>query len=108
MVYVYEGGGEVCGSAVGNKHVAQVEASGVAREVTITAGGTGLRAMVFAGKKLGEPIAWHGPIVMNTQAEINQCFQELRTGRFPPTRAGWDYKTLAAFPADHIARQPAL
>lgn len=54
--------------------------------------------MLFAGKKLNEPIAWHGPIVMNDQQQIQETFHELRSGQFPPTRVPWDYKQLSAFP----------
>jgi redox-sensitive bicupin YhaK (pirin superfamily) len=54
--------------------------------------------MLFAGKKLKEPIAWHGPIVMNTQEQIRTTLSELRSGTFPPKRVGWDYKRMDAFP----------
>lgn len=54
--------------------------------------------MLFAGKKLNEEIAWHGPIVMNTQQEIRETFMELRSGQFPPKRVPWDYKRLSEFP----------
>ncbi|KAL3781747.1 hypothetical protein HJC23_004846 [Cyclotella cryptica] len=54
--------------------------------------------MLFAGKKLNEPIAWHGPIVMNTQQQIRETLNELRSGTFPPKRVDWDYRRLSAFP----------
>lgn len=54
--------------------------------------------LLFAGKKIKEPIAWHGPIVMNTQEQVRATLQELRTGRFPPKRVDWDYKRLASKP----------
>ncbi|HPJ02618.1 MAG TPA: pirin family protein [Candidatus Limiplasma sp.] len=41
-----------------------------------------LRFMVFSGKPLHEPVAWGGPIVMNTRAELDLAFQELREGTF--------------------------
>ncbi len=40
------------------------------------------RFLLISGKPLGEPVAWYGPIVMNTQAELNQAYQELRQGTF--------------------------
>merc|ERR1712127_558965 len=56
--------------------------------------------MLFAGKKLKEPIAWHGTIVMTTQDEIESTMYELRTGRFPPKRVDWDYKRIDKFPKE--------
>jgi redox-sensitive bicupin YhaK (pirin superfamily) len=39
---------------------------------------------------LREPVAWHGPIVMNTREELQQAFRELNTGQFVKTGAeGW-------------------
>lgn len=54
--------------------------------------------MLFAGKKLKEPIAWRGPIVMNTQEQIYETMMELRTGNFPPKRVDWDYKKWGSRP----------
>jgi redox-sensitive bicupin YhaK (pirin superfamily) len=51
-------------------------------ELTITARGTASRFLLFAGQPLREPIAFGGPFVMNTQAEIQQAFADYRAGRF--------------------------
>jgi quercetin 2,3-dioxygenase len=51
-------------------------------EVVVQAGENGIRFLLVSGKPLGEPVAWHGPIVMNTQAEIRQALAELRDGSF--------------------------
>jgi redox-sensitive bicupin YhaK (pirin superfamily) len=51
-------------------------------EVTVQAGNEGVRFLLVSGKPLEEPVAWHGPIVMNTQAELQQAFTELRNGTF--------------------------
>jgi redox-sensitive bicupin YhaK (pirin superfamily) len=51
-------------------------------ELTITARGTGSRFLLFAGQPLREPIAFGGPFVMNTQAEIQQAFADYRAGHF--------------------------
>lgn len=48
----------------------------------IQAGPTGVRFVFFAGQPLHEPIAWGGPIVMNTQEELDQAFAELESGTF--------------------------
>ena len=51
-------------------------------EVTVQAGDEGVRFLLVSGKPLEEPVAWHGPIVMNSQAELQQAFNELRNGTF--------------------------
>jgi len=51
-------------------------------EVTVLAGDDGIRFLLVSGKPLGEPVAWYGPIVMNTQAELRQAFDELESGTF--------------------------
>ena len=51
-------------------------------ELTINARGTACRFLFFAGQPLREPIAFGGPFVMNTQAEIQQAFADYRAGRF--------------------------
>ncbi len=51
-------------------------------EVTVQAGDEGIRFLLVSGKPLQEPVAWYGPIVMNTQAELQQAVAELRSGTF--------------------------
>jgi len=51
-------------------------------EVTVQAGEPGIRFLLVSGKPLEEPVAWHGPIVMNTQEELRQAFEEFRAGTF--------------------------
>ena len=46
------------------------------------AGDEGIRFLLVSGKPIEEPVAWHGPIVMNTQAELRQAVAELRNGTF--------------------------
>ncbi len=50
--------------------------------VQIQAGGEGLRFLLVAGRPLHEPVAWYGPIVMNTQSEILEAARELQRGTF--------------------------
>eukprot|EP00658_Telonema_sp_P-2_P082781 TRINITY_DN8814_c0_g1_i1.p1 TRINITY_DN8814_c0_g1~~TRINITY_DN8814_c0_g1_i1.p1 ORF type:complete len:107 (+),score=29.37 TRINITY_DN8814_c0_g1_i1:120-440(+) len=84
--------------AVAAQHVVVFDAgSDEERGFSLTAT-TAVSAILFAGKRLKEPIAWHGPIVMNTQDEITETFRELQSGDFPPVRVNWDYK--------HIANKP--
>ena len=51
-------------------------------EVTVQAGDEGIRFLLVSGKPIEEPVAWYGPIVMNTQAELQQAVAELRNGTF--------------------------
>ncbi len=51
-------------------------------EVTVQAGDEGIRFLLVSGKPIEEPVAWHGPIVMNTREEIMQAMQDLQNGTF--------------------------
>jgi hypothetical protein len=51
-------------------------------KVTVQAGEQGIRFLLVSGKPIEEPVAWYGPIVMNTQAELQQAFTELNSGTF--------------------------
>ncbi len=51
-------------------------------EVTVQASDEGIRFLLVSGKPIEEPVAWYGPIVMNTQAELNAAVAELREGTF--------------------------
>lgn len=51
-------------------------------EITVQAGPDGVRFLLISGAPIQEPVAWHGPIVMNTQAELRQAMTELRNGTF--------------------------
>jgi len=51
-------------------------------EVSVQAGPTGIRFLMVSGQPLQEPVAWRGPIVMNTQEELRQAYEELRSGNF--------------------------
>ncbi len=51
-------------------------------EVTVHAGDNGIRFLLISGQPLQEPVAWYGPIVMNTQDELRHAFEELQEGTF--------------------------
>jgi len=51
-------------------------------EIVVQAGPEGMRFLLVSGRPLEEPVAWYGPIVMNTQAELRQAMSELQTGKF--------------------------
>jgi len=51
-------------------------------EITVQAGDDGIRFLLVSGRPLKEPVAWYGPIVMNTQKELQEAFDELKQGTF--------------------------
>ncbi len=55
---------------------------GAGDEVVVQAGDHGVRFLLISGAPIQEPVAWHGPIVMNTKAELQQAITELRNGTF--------------------------
>jgi redox-sensitive bicupin YhaK (pirin superfamily) len=57
--------------------------------IRVTTAASAVRFLLFAGRPLGEPVAWRGPIVMNTQEELQTAFREYRNGTFvKPAKAG--------------------
>ncbi len=79
FVYVFEGTAEISAQPVARGEIA---ALGPGEDVEIAAGDLPARLLLIAGKRLGEPIARHGPFVMNSQAEIMQAIQDYQAGRF--------------------------
>lgn len=55
-------------------------------EVTVQAGDAGIRFLLVSGQPLEEPVAWQGPIVMNTKEELRQAYAELHNGTFIKSR----------------------
>lgn len=55
---------------------------GAGDEVVVQAGPQGVRFLLISGAPIEEPVAWHGPIVMNTRAELQQAMADLRNGTF--------------------------
>ncbi len=51
-------------------------------EVTVQTGDAGMRFLLVSGRPIAEPVAWRGPIVMNTEAELRRAYAELREGTF--------------------------
>jgi redox-sensitive bicupin YhaK (pirin superfamily) len=100
FAYVFEGAGafadasapegvrlekEVMGQEVnirdlsGNRTVIRF---GSGDEITVQAGEAGVRFLLVSGAPIREPVAWHGPIVMNTPDELRQAMADLRNGTF--------------------------
>jgi redox-sensitive bicupin YhaK (pirin superfamily) len=52
----------------------------------VTTEDSSVRFLLVSGKPLGEPVAWYGPIVMNTQEELRTAFEEYQEGTFIKTK----------------------
>jgi redox-sensitive bicupin YhaK (pirin superfamily) len=74
-----DGAGEQPATDIGNRSLVLFDRGD---EVVVRAGEEGVRFLLVSGKPLEEPVAWYGPIVMNTQEELQQAFAELRNGTF--------------------------
>ena len=55
---------------------------GTGDNLTVQAGEVGVRFLLISGAPIQEPVAWHGPIVMNTQAELHKAMDELQNNTF--------------------------
>jgi redox-sensitive bicupin YhaK (pirin superfamily) len=55
---------------------------GTGDEIVVQAGDEGVRFLLVSGAPIKEPVAWHGPIVMNTQEELRRALSDLRSGNF--------------------------
>ncbi|MCV2360505.1 pirin family protein [Paucibacter sp. TC2R-5] len=81
FVYVYRGELAFAGEVqVPQQRMAILANTPGSDGLSFTAGAAGARAIVVAGKPLGEPIAQHGPFVMNTQAELIQAVRDFQAG----------------------------
>ena len=83
FAYVFEGEGRFNGA---DPDARQGDGTmvlyGPGSSIEVSTDGKPVRFLLVSGKPLQEPIAWHGPIVMNTQAEIRTAFREYQEGTF--------------------------
>jgi len=80
FAYVVEGEVSLCGSErVRAGHLVLFEGRGA---VSAEASPRGCRYLLISGEPIGEPVAWYGPIVMNTEEELETAFREYREGTF--------------------------
>eukprot|EP00946_MAST-07B_sp_MAST-7B-sp1_P004865 g4865.t1 len=101
LVYVYKGNGSLAGTTVTEKQVAKLARGDTScdGQFTLQAGDEGsMHVLLFSGKRLGEPIAWHGPFVMSSRRELQKAFEDYQMRRIPRVRAEWDYKRASAAP----------
>ena len=99
FAYVFAGGGKFCNAsgplAVPTETIKWLDTAPPAEadnrslvlfdrgdELEVQAGEDGIRFLLVSGKPLQEPVAWYGPIVMNTQQELRQAFEDLERGTF--------------------------
>jgi quercetin 2,3-dioxygenase len=105
FAYVFAGGGKFCNAsgplAVPTEGIKWLDTAPPAEadnrslvlfdrgdEVEVQAGNDGIRFLLVSGKPLQEPVAWYGPIVMNTQQELRTAFEDLEKGTFLNKVAG--------------------
>jgi len=79
FAYVVEGGTVIEKAVVRSRSLVVF---GKGDRVELTAGDEGARFLLAAGRPFKEPVAWRGPIVMNTQEELDEAFEELEDGTF--------------------------
>ena len=84
FVYVYRGELEIGGTQVPAHRMAILD-NDVGSDGVVLRTSTATRALLIAGKPLGEPIAQYGPFVMNADDEIFQAVQDYQSGRFAAT-----------------------
>ena len=100
FAYVFEGSANFSGASTPNGILLEKEVRGeelnirdmsgnrtlvhfdTGDSITVQAGEKGVRFLLVSGRPIEEPVAWHGPIVMNTPDEINQAISDLRNGTF--------------------------
>jgi hypothetical protein len=85
LVYVIEGELSAEGGQGANRSFLRF---GNGELAELTAGAQGARMFYISGRPLAEPIAWRGPIVMNSNEELRRAFEELRAGTFVRNEAG--------------------
>jgi redox-sensitive bicupin YhaK (pirin superfamily) len=73
------GSGEAVPDSIGNRSLVLFDSGD---EITVQAGDEGIRFLLVSGQPIEEPVAWYGPIVMNTRDELQLAFDELNRGTF--------------------------
>lgn len=79
LIYVIGGAGRTAGEPIANGQLVLYQAG---RQLSVEAVDAPLRFLLLTGKPLNEPVAWRGPIVMNSETELDTAFREYREGDF--------------------------
>jgi hypothetical protein len=82
FAYVFEGAGGFGNDTESSVARETLVLFGDGSEVAAAASEQSMRFLLVSGRPLGEPVAWRGPIVMNTEAELETAFEEVRHGTF--------------------------
>ena len=82
FAYVFEGSAQFDEAEGGGIEAGHLVIFSDGERVHARAGERGARFLFVSGKPIGEPVAWYGPIVMNTQEELKQAVEEYRVGTF--------------------------
>jgi redox-sensitive bicupin YhaK (pirin superfamily) len=82
FAYLYEGTAHFDESRTEPLRMGQGALFGKGSQISVRTSGTKARFILISGLPIGEPIAWRGPIVMNTEAELNLAFKEYKEGNF--------------------------
>ena len=101
-LYLFDGSARVAGEEAGSGTGMELAA---AADVELVAGDGGAEFLLLQGRPIGEPVAQHGPFVMNTKAEIVQAFQDYQRTQF----GGWPWDSAAPVhgpDAQRFARRP--
>jgi redox-sensitive bicupin YhaK (pirin superfamily) len=88
MLYLFAGSSQVAGESVASGTGLEVAASA---GLELVAGDAGAEILLLQGRPIAEPVAQHGPFVMNTKAEILQAFQDYQRTQF----GGWPWDSSA-------------
>jgi redox-sensitive bicupin YhaK (pirin superfamily) len=109
LLFIYAGNGKIGTTSVQHLNVIRFDATDTSsRDIEVATGASEMSFIIFAGKRINEPVAWHGPFVMNTDEDIKKTLTEYRAGKFPPKRVPWDYKKISEFPKDHAVHTGEL
>jgi hypothetical protein len=82
FAYIVEGSTRFAETEQSTTGAENVVLFGKGNEVKVQAGDAGVRFLLVSGRPLKEPVAWYGPIVMNTQEELQIAFEEYEKGTF--------------------------
>jgi len=98
VFYSFKGSGLINQEAkIKAQQIVRFDTSGP-QSTILRAGPNGYRGMVLTGKMTKERLIWDGPFVGSSKANLEQCFANYQTGKFPPKKVPWNYRDIRAKP----------